>query len=417
MLAGGQGHCLHLAVVGFDPLPAPPTRSPTYPPAHAPAPQVGDKAEEVAQLRSAAEAADAARAEAVAAAAAAQAASDEAAAALSRAERKLVLLGKERDGLQAILASYDEEYLNQHGGWDRKGVGCWVPHGRVVGRGTKHVLAFADAGCPTPQPPLIRRQRAGPAAEAHCRAGGAGGSAARPRAKPRGGTRLALFCCGGRFCGRGRGGSTCRGGRSALPGAGGGSRQSGEAGGAAAGELASVRAEGWLLWAGAENRHRLRLLAHTTSLTCRSTHPQERLGRGEYNAGTTRVLHFKFNPEAEVAREARDARLAEMEAENEALKSALQRVEAAAAQGQASTDAGGAAGGAGSMRLAQLEGEANLLRRKVAELQKGMDRLQQVRNGRSPDWQLGSLVGINAAAAVYACCPATAATAPTRPPC
>lgn len=37
------------------------------------------------------------------------------------------------------------------------------------------------------------------------------------------------------------------------------------------------------------------------------------------------------------------------------------------------------------MRLAQLEGEANLLRRKVAELQKGMDRLQQVRCA-PPGW-------------------------------
>lgn len=30
------------------------------------------------------------------------------------------------------------------------------------------------------------------------------------------------------------------------------------------------------------------------------------------------------------------------------------------------------------MRVAQLEGETNLLRRRVAELQKGMERLQQV---------------------------------------
>lgn len=77
---------------------------------------MGDKAEEVAQLRSAAAAADAARAEAEQATAAAQAASEQAAAALSRAERKLVLLTKERDGLKGILASYDEEYLNQQGG-------------------------------------------------------------------------------------------------------------------------------------------------------------------------------------------------------------------------------------------------------------------------------------------------------------
>jgi hypothetical protein len=94
--------------------------------------------------------------------------------------------------------------------------------------------------------------------------------------------------------------------------------------------------------------------------------------------------------QAELARQARDARVAEVEAENEALKQALQRLEAAAAalQGSGGEAAGGAAGqggaspgaaAAGSMRVAQLEGEANVLRRKVAELQKGMDRLQQVR--------------------------------------
>ena len=79
--------------------------------------QVGDKAEEAAQLRSQVEAAAAAQREAEADAAAARAAAEESAAGLSRAERKLALLGKERDGLKAILASYDEEYLNQHGGW------------------------------------------------------------------------------------------------------------------------------------------------------------------------------------------------------------------------------------------------------------------------------------------------------------
>ena len=66
--------------------------------------------------------------------------------------------------------------------------------------------------------------------------------------------------------------------------------------------------------------------------TCRAL--QERVGRGDYNAATTRVLHFKFNPEAEMQREARDARVAELESENEALKEHLQRLEAAAAAQQ-----------------------------------------------------------------------------------
>jgi hypothetical protein len=52
------------------------------------------------------------------------------------------------------------------------------------------------------------------------------------------------------------------------------------------------------------------------------------VGRGEFNAATTRVLHFKHNPEATMAGEAREARLAELESENEALKHNLQRLEA-----------------------------------------------------------------------------------------
>ena len=101
-------------------------------------------------------------------------------------------------------------------------------------------------------------------------------------------------------------------------------------------------------------------------------------------------FHPPPSPQAELARQARDSRVAEVEAENEALKQALQRLEAAAAAvqgsgGDAASGQGGASPGgaaAGSMRVAQLEGEANVLRRKAAELQKGMDRLQQVRGWR-----------------------------------
>ena len=40
---------------------------------------------------------------------------EELAASLARVERKAALLSKEREGLKAILASYDEEYLNHQG--------------------------------------------------------------------------------------------------------------------------------------------------------------------------------------------------------------------------------------------------------------------------------------------------------------
>lgn len=43
---------------------------------------------------------------------------------------------------------------------------------------------------------------------------------------------------------------------------------------------------------------------------------QARLGRGEFNPETTRVLHFVRNPEAEAHRQMADARIAELDAEN-----------------------------------------------------------------------------------------------------
>ncbi|KAI3433390.1 hypothetical protein D9Q98_003206 [Chlorella vulgaris] len=275
--------------------------------------QVGDKAEEVARLRSQAEAADAARLEAEAAALRAQQAAEEAAASLSRAERKLALLGKERDGLKSILSSYDEEYLSQHG---------------------------SELG--PQQARIIELEAQVQALHAHVRT-----------------LEEEL-----------------------------GSRSTAAAGASCTASDAAARAEA------AEARARA-LEAEAQNLGKQLALMQERLGRGEYNAATTRVLHFKFNPEAEMAREVRDARVAELESENEALKQHLQRLEAAATaavqQQQQSQEGGqgepgptaspaGAALSGGSMRIAQLEGETNLLRRKVAELQKGMDRLQQVFN-------------------------------------
>jgi mitotic spindle assembly checkpoint protein MAD1 len=112
---------------------------------------------------------------------------------------------------------------------------------------------------------------------------------------------------------------------------------------------------------------------------------QERVGRGEYNPDTTKVLHFKANPEAELERAAKEAKIAELESENEALRQSMQRVEAAAAAatpGAAgdglATPGGAAVTASGGLRVAQLEGEANLLRRRLAESQKTSDRLQQV---------------------------------------
>lgn len=94
---------------------------------------------------------------------------------------------------------------------------------------------------------------------------------------------------------------------------------------------------------------------------------EERVARGEYNPATTKVLHLRSNPEAELHRVAQESRIAELESENDALKSNVQRLEAAAGGGES-----------GGLRVAQLEGEGNLLRRRLAEAQKAADRLQKV---------------------------------------
>lgn len=138
--------------------------------------------------------------------------------------------------------------------------------------------------------------------------------------------------------------------------------------------------------------------------------PSQRWQHGQLHSSMPVLV---FLSQAELARQARDARMAEVEAENEALKQALQRLEATAAalQGSGGNAAGGAAGqggaspsaaAAGSMRVAQLEGEANVLRRKVAELQKGIERLQQVRAG-CQDKQAGPCSTPVALAGAVAC--------------
>lgn len=69
-----------------------------------------------------------------------------------------------------------------------------------------------------------------------------------------------------------------------------GSRSTAAAGAAGSASEAAARAEA------AEARCR-QLEAEAENLGKQVALLQERLGRGEYNAATTRVLHFKFNPE------------------------------------------------------------------------------------------------------------------------
>jgi mitotic spindle assembly checkpoint protein MAD1 len=260
----------------------------------------GARADAEAALRADADAAREAAAAAAADAQAAAARAEAADAALARADRVAALLSRERDSLKAVLASYDEEYLAQHG---------------------------AEI---TPQQRRIAELEATvEALHAHTRALEADAGAAAAAA--------------------------ARGGEA-------------EAAAAARADAAEGRVRG--LEAEAANlRRQVALLT-------------ERVGRGEFNPDTTRVLHLRANPEAELARAGRDARVAELESENDALRHNIQRMEAAAGGGGAAGAGGGggapAAGAPSGLRVAQLEGEASLLRRRVAEAQKASDRLQQV---------------------------------------
>lgn len=253
----------------------------------------------------------------------------------ARAERRVALLLRERSGLQAVLSSYDEEYL---GG------------------------ARGEAGIAPQQARLAELEATVEGLHAHV----ADLEAELER--------------------RGAGGGGDVGGKDDVSHA------------ASARQLAEAQARADAAEALAE-----RLRAEGEALAARAEALQARVARGDFDPATTRVLHLRLNPEAELAREARDARVERLESENAALAQSLARLEAVACgagggdgedpQGEGRGRRPAAPGAAASpshaaaaspqrpgaaLRLAQLEGEVSLLRRRANELQKANDRLQQV---------------------------------------
>ncbi len=81
---------------------------------------------------------------------------------------------------------------------------------------------------------------------------------------------------------------------------------------------------------------------------------QERVGSGVYNTKTTKVLHFIRNPEAEAVKELQSSQMANLAAENEALRAQIERT--------------GGGEGAGSVETAVLQAEIAVLKRKVHDL-------------------------------------------------
>ncbi|KAL3148911.1 hypothetical protein ABBQ32_001779 [Trebouxia sp. C0010 RCD-2024] len=99
---------------------------------------------------------------------------------------------------------------------------------------------------------------------------------------------------------------------------------------------------------------------------------QEKLGKGEYNKATTKVLHFKKNPEALAVEALEQKQCSTLEAENAALKGQLQKLE------QQSLSAAGGHVEAGSIDTAVREAQISVLQRQVADLEKAKTRLTQV---------------------------------------
>ncbi|CAL8462910.1 g2444 [Coccomyxa elongata] len=95
---------------------------------------------------------------------------------------------------------------------------------------------------------------------------------------------------------------------------------------------------------------------------------EERLGRGEFNPATTRVLHFVHNPEAEACREAEAAQLTSLQAEAAALRAQLAVL----------SSASGGASDPSAPAAAVAAAEKTLLERKVSELEKRESRLKEV---------------------------------------
>lgn len=256
--------------------------------------RVSDRADEVAALKADLSATEAKVIEADAARSSALAAAETQALDLEKSERKAALYAKERDGLRAILASYDEEYLNHQG----------------------------TAALTPPQKRIIELEAT--IEELHSYIKILESSADADRLSMGGKKRASLD-----------------------------------------GQAAIAAAESRATAAEARARE---LEGEALSLQQQVAALEKRVSAGDFNPLNTRVVHFKDNPEAIFERESTKALIAQLESENEALKTTVLQFE------HAPTDLAVS----GSLKVAQLEGENSLLSKRLAEVQKTSERLQQI---------------------------------------
>ncbi|KAK9800790.1 hypothetical protein WJX73_003823 [Symbiochloris irregularis] len=117
-----------------------------------------------------------------------------------------------------------------------------------------------------------------------------------------------------------------------------------------------------------------RLEAEADSLASQVAELQERVGKGEYNPETTRVVHMIHNPETEAHAQAQADKIAGLEAHNAALQQELQKLEEASGTGRGE----GGNDAAVARSVAVLEAQGALLQLKVNDLEKRNKRLTEV---------------------------------------
>ena len=100
---------------------------------------------------------------------------------------------------------------------------------------------------------------------------------------------------------------------------------------------------------------------------------ENKLGYGEYNPQNTKVLHLKRNPHNECQMNHLKTHICKLEADNRALREMLGSLQDSALEQHKETVQADL-----SLKLVHKEGEIILLQSRLAEVQKGFDRLQQV---------------------------------------
>mmetsp|Transcript_16551 Transcript_16551/g.49363 ORF Transcript_16551/g.49363 Transcript_16551/m.49363 type:complete len:449 (-) Transcript_16551:2563-3909(-) len=118
---------------------------------------------------------------------------------------------------------------------------------------------------------------------------------------------------------------------------------------------------------------------------------QDKLGCGEFNRSSVRVLHFKMNPEAQFHRQQNETALSELRTENQVLKtrlaeiaSELQRTTHQGSTGTATADGtcSERASEGGVHAIAVRDAQLAVLKNRLKEMEKGMIRLKEVTKER-----------------------------------